>query len=113
MNGLTPNSKQAFPDVEDITRGAVTYSPSEAAKPALPCEAATYWLCQKDENRSVETQKVLELVQSLRQEYPNERTAILVRTRSHLRHIIKSLRQAGLQWLSDRHRPFRVQASYH
>ena len=90
--------KKAFPPIEDITRGAVPYNPSEAANPALNEPAATFWLCEKDESRTLETHKTVELVKSLRQQYPKERTAILVRTRSHLSQIIPALQQSNLRW---------------
>src|SRR5690606_18479753 len=113
----------AFPPTDDISRGAVKYSPSVAFNQSLPDPAVKVHAClySKDEEASTnysseretdeeeigggreqaradEAQKVVQLVQQSQAEEPEGSIAILVRTRSHLARILPALNAAGLSW---------------
>jgi ATP-dependent exoDNAse (exonuclease V) beta subunit len=107
----------AFPPTDDISRGAVKYSPSIAFNSALPDTAVNFYGCKEskddDDNSNKggdddssgrqqalerEAQTVVRLVQDAQARDPNGNIAILVRTRSHLAHILPALSAAGLSW---------------
>ena len=115
----------AFPPQDDISRGAVKYSPSIAFNQDLPDPAVSFFACAYvndtttnntkgektfDENgdddnypgkqtaQHNEADHVVRLVQQARVEDPDGTVAILVRTRSHLAQILPALNAAGLRW---------------
>lgn len=111
--------QHAFPAQDDISRGAVSYSPSVAFKPAIDGDAVNFYICSysaenksaerdKDEDaeetpsrinaQQQEAEKVVELVQQARSDNPNGSVAILVRTRNHLARILPALTAAGLHY---------------
>lgn len=106
--------QNAFPAQDDISRGAVSYSPSVAFKPAIDGDAVKFYVCtystdtnsDDDENdvssrvtaQQQEAEKVVELVQQARYDNPNGSIAILVRTRNHLARILPALTEAGLHY---------------
>lgn len=117
VNWVNTTFQKAFPAQDDISRGAVCYSPSVAFKPELPGTAVQFHACvysteqSADEENSPydestsrsdaqdqEAQKVVELVQQSRSENPNDTVAILVRTRTHLQKILPALNAAGLSY---------------
>ena len=111
--------QNAFPLQDDISRGAVCYSPSVAFKPAIDGNAVDFYVCTySSETKSVEkdkaeddeeipsrihaqqqeAEKVVELVQQARAANPGGSIAILVRTRNHLARILPALTAAGLHY---------------
>ncbi len=94
----------AFPSRDDISRGAVSYSPSIAFKPPLAHSAVNCFACIDDEQdhtatgRDSEAAKVVELVQQTQAQRPDDKIAILVRTRPHLKDILAALDRAKLSW---------------
>ena len=112
--------QHAFPPHDDISRGAVCYSPSVAFKPPLEGEAVKFYACTyssqeqpspkafeiNDDNEGLtrdsaqwqEAEKVVELVQHARHKHPDGSIAILVRTRTHLQKILPALSAAGLKY---------------
>ena len=106
--------QNAFPAQNDISRGAVSYSPSVAFKPAIDGDAVKFYACtystdtnsDDDENdvssritaQQQEAEKVVELVQQARYDNPTGSIAILVRTRNHLARILPALTEAGLHY---------------
>lgn len=107
----------AFPAQDDISRGAVKYSPSIAFNAALSEPAVNFYGCvfskPDDENaRDIdddssarrqeailrEAQSVVHLVNQARSENPDDSVAILVRNRTHLAQILPALSAAGLTW---------------
>ena len=116
VNWVNSIFQDAFPLHDDISRGAVSYSPSVAFKPAIDGDAVTFYACtytteKSDESDSddnepssrVQAQQqeaatVVELVQQARNENPNGSIAILVRTRNHLARILPALTAAGLHY---------------
>lgn len=92
VNGAFP---AIFPALEDPVRGAVRYSPCRAHRPELPGAAvAVHPLL--DFQPELEAQRVVALIQAAREEDPEGRIAILVRSRTHLAHVLPTLRQAGI-----------------
>lgn len=96
----------SFPAVDDLARGGVSYSPSEARDPlsrtaGVQCR---FWFDGDDaksaagSRRAAEAAAVAELVGQLQQEDPAQSIAILVRTRRHLDAIVPALRERGLRW---------------
>ena len=74
----------------DEASGAVPYSPSSAQHPALPGEAVR-WHCFYD--RASEAQRVVEILKEA-----SGKSAILVRNRAHLDHIVPALKDAGIRF---------------
>lgn len=124
VNWVNSIFQNAFPAQDDISRGAVSYSPSVAFKPELEGEAAQFYACTySSENKNTyahnsddtdsdeidesssrvqaqqqEAEKVVELVQQARYDNPEGSIAILVRTRNHLARILPALTAAGLHY---------------
>lgn len=99
--GVVDWVNQAFarvlPEVEDITAGAVAYSPAQAARPALPGVAVQIHARAKSTAAAQqEADDVVEVVRSTWSEDPEASVAVLVRGRSHLTAIVPALRAAGL-----------------
>ncbi|MBR9912321.1 MAG: UvrD-helicase domain-containing protein [Gammaproteobacteria bacterium] len=101
--------RQAFPDREDISRGAVAYSESIPFKQALPGDAVHIHAFLDAEDRRAEADQVVQLVQQALAQSNGEgaaggdgndgsRIAILVRNRGLLRSIIPALHGAGIRW---------------
>jgi ATP-dependent helicase/nuclease subunit A len=124
VNWVNHIFQNAFPAQDDISRGAVSYSPSVAFKPALDGDAVHFYACtysseakssetkntEKNENpnddeqpsrinaQQQEAEKVVKLVQQARTEHPDGSIAILVRTRNHLARILPALTAVGLHY---------------
>ena len=79
-----------LPSYEDEAAGAVAYSPSVAFHPA---DAEGEPVLHTFSDREGEAKRVVELVVEAR-----GKTAILVRNRSHLDHIVPALKAAGLRF---------------
>lgn len=89
--------KHVFPQEEDLTTGAVTYTESDAFHPG---EAGNSTSVEPlfSEDPVVEASKVAELVQHQRTERPDDTIAILVRARKHLQSITRALTDAGISF---------------
>ncbi|WP_439135148.1 UvrD-helicase domain-containing protein [Pseudomaricurvus sp.] len=90
--------QNAFPEADDISRGAVSYAPSIGFKPAMDGPAVSTHVFLDAPDRKAEAQKVVDLVKEALAADENGRIAILVRNRPHLREIIHALQTAGLRW---------------
>ena len=87
---------ELFPDTEDVTVGAVTYSESVAfhghdgeavqVHPAL------------EQDTAGEAEQIVELIRQAQQKNPQGTIAVLVRARSHLVDIIAALKDAALPY---------------
>lgn len=101
VDWVNENFIHAFPDTPDINRGAVPYNPSVAVK-AKEKQPAVYFhgivSKEKDTYERHEAQQIADLCQTLKQAHPQQSIAILVRNRSHLRHIVPALKSAQLHW---------------
>ncbi|PUA29492.1 MAG: DNA helicase UvrD [Cellvibrio sp. 79] len=122
VNWVNAIFQHAFPAQDDISRGAVSYSPSVAFKPALNPELhgdavqfhiSNYSSEKNDDDDDEhfyrhsnprqdaqwqEAEKVVALVQQARNKNPDGTIAILVRTRTHLQKILPALSAAGLSY---------------
>jgi ATP-dependent exoDNAse (exonuclease V) beta subunit len=94
--------ENAFPAADNLSRGAVKYSPSSAVKSVPGSGVNCIGLLRSEEDpeayRVQEAEKVVQLVQEAHQRNPDGTIAILVRTRTHLVEILPRLRAAGLSW---------------
>ncbi|MES2623919.1 MAG: UvrD-helicase domain-containing protein [Pseudomonadota bacterium] len=95
----------AFPQIDDIDRGGVHYSPSQARADVAEADAgvtAQFWIADEntdtESKRDVEAEAVATLCSRLQSEDPQQSIAILVRGRSHLNAIVPALRAHGLRW---------------
>lgn len=91
---------QVFPAIENISRGAVSYSPAIAFHPPLDTtpvsiDAFVDYPSSKI-GAKAEAEHVTDLVSNARRDDPKGSIAILVRNRTHLTEILQSLQQAGL-----------------
>lgn len=120
VNWVNEIFQNAFPLQDDISRGAVCYSPSVAFKPAIDGDAVSFYACTyPSESKNTdsrngddideeipsrlnaqqqEAEKVVELVQQARYDNPAGSIAILVRTRNHLVRILPALTAVGLHY---------------
>lgn len=95
INGAFEN---AFPLADDISRGAVRYSPCVGFKPDLAGPAVSSHVIVDAQDRRDEAQKVVDLVRESLAQQPQERVAILARNRPHLTEVLSALRKAGIKW---------------
>ncbi|MEE8059936.1 MAG: UvrD-helicase domain-containing protein [Pseudomonadales bacterium] len=89
---------QAFPLLENLSRGAVPFEYAQAFNPSAQHSEVTVFGFSGSDARLLEADKTVELVQQLQQQNPEASIAILVRSRGHLRDIIPALAKAGLRW---------------
>ena len=71
VNWINETFQQAFPDSDDIARGAVTYAPSIAFKPPLDTDAIHTQLFTASDNRQAEAEHAVKLVKAARENHPN------------------------------------------
>ena len=91
---------QVFPAIDNISRGAVSYSPAIAFHPPydttpVSIDAFVDYPSSKI-GAKAEAEHVTDLVSNARRDDPEGSIAILVRNRTHLTEILESLQQAGL-----------------
>lgn len=97
---------RAYPAQDDISRGAVSYSPSIAFKAELPITAVNCYACVADpdddnatqSSRFAEADKIVDIIKHTQAERPEDTIAVLVRSRPHLKHTLQKLTEAGLSW---------------
>lgn len=88
---------KVLPNQENVRLGAVPFIQSTATKnTAIPMKVNTYLISEKDYD--YEAQQVVDIVQQVQQANPEEKIAILVRSRTHLSHIIPALKAANLSY---------------
>ena len=111
----------AFPAEDDISRGAVKYSPSNAFKPELEGDAVELYLSpfiKTDDSKDVddeledansgsgnryiaelqEAEAVAQLIKNIRNLHPEDSIALLARGRNHLQQIFPAMSRLGLSW---------------
>lgn len=118
VNWVNEKFSSAFPQENDIGRGAVVYTKSIAFKPELAGAPVKFFVSpyannkaddktsteESSESQSLyfaeenENQAIAELIQHLRSEHPNESVALLARSRSHLQSLFPALSRLGLKW---------------
>ncbi|MGG7054926.1 UvrD-helicase domain-containing protein [Nitrosomonas sp. ANs5] len=86
-----------LPYLDDVSTGAVSYTPAKASHPLFHDKAVTvYPYLQRDD--VAEAEQVVTIVQQAKKMQPDGKIAILVRNRSHLASIVPRLRQVGLRF---------------
>ncbi len=86
---------------ENINQGAVHFSPASAyAQQASRDAVRYYWQTESDTlaaNQS-EAEKIVGIIQHIKQQHPQETIAILVRARSHLSELLPALNAASIAY---------------
>jgi ATP-dependent helicase/nuclease subunit A len=93
--------KQIFPDFNEVATGAISYSPSVSTLSplaALTEESMVMISALENANETAHAAYVVDAVLRDRKNYPNDKIAILVRSRSHLAEIIPALKKSGLNY---------------
>ncbi len=88
---------RAFPQQEQIARGAVRYAHSQAFKAATDDSEVKLFGLRGDSDGRLEAMQCVGLVQRALREGDGE-IAILVRNRGHLAQIVPALAEAGIDW---------------
>ncbi|MCP8898387.1 UvrD-helicase domain-containing protein [Gilvimarinus xylanilyticus] len=94
----------AFPQQDDISRGAVSYSPSNAFKAAAPNQAVQVKVFAYDEAQEqtrehaqqTEARAIIDLVRHALRQDPEGSIAVLGRNRGHLSLVIDALNREGI-----------------
>ncbi|ARN75867.1 UvrD-helicase domain-containing protein [Oceanicoccus sagamiensis] len=98
VSWINSTFSQAFPLLENLSRGAVPFEHAEAFNASDSGSEITVEGFMGEDARLQEAERVVQLVQHSQAENPRASIAILVRNRSHLRDIIPALSRAGLSW---------------
>ena len=97
VSWVNASFRRLLPAAEDLASGAVPFAESEAVKAAAH-EPAVMVHPSLARDRAGEAERVAELVRAARIDDPAQRIAILVRSRSHLAHIVPALKDVGLRF---------------
>lgn len=89
----------AFPQENDLSRGAVRYAQSIPFSTAQERSCVHFIACVDDAEGTLEAEQVASIISSLRAQAPHESIALLVRSRTHLRSIIPRLQAAQIPWV--------------
>ncbi len=112
VNWINEQFQLAFPEQDDISRGAVKYSLSNAFKQKLGNNAVELFLSaftkpdeksdDDDDYRFIaeqqEAESIAQLIKELREKHPEDSIALLARSRNHLQHIFPAMTRLGLSW---------------
>lgn len=103
VNWVNDVFSKAFPQQIDISRGAVPYSNADSLHTAIPNQGVELSLISfAPENKylaeQAEADAVVRRTVALRENFPEDSIAILVRNRGHLSLIVRGLRESGLTW---------------
>jgi ATP-dependent helicase/nuclease subunit A len=98
--------QRAFPQQANISHGAVPYASAEVIHENQDSDGVSVDLIhyQREDRllaQIAEADLVTSKTLSLRQRFPEDSIAVLVRTRGQLQSIIPALRNAGLQWTAS------------
>ncbi|MBL4826494.1 MAG: UvrD-helicase domain-containing protein, partial [Spongiibacteraceae bacterium] len=89
---------QAFPQEDNLSRGAVPFDEATAFKPTDTRAKVAVLGFTGDQARTLEAERTVALVQEALQSDSEGSIAVLVRSRSHLLEIIPALSRAGIHW---------------
>jgi len=99
INWLNTVFTDAFPKEDDISSGAICFSPSRAHQNLGGAIEPTVLLMPEHEQESLEEAKaIVTLIQKTKSQDPKGSIAILVRSRTHLSEILALLRQEGIEY---------------
>ncbi|TAK78789.1 MAG: hypothetical protein EPO11_00900 [Gammaproteobacteria bacterium] len=87
-----------FPPSNDIASGAVAYSPSVSPQSKADDHSAIEIKGFFDEVGQAQANHIVALVQETKKNHPDEKIAILVRSRSYLESIIPALKKANISY---------------
>lgn len=87
---------KVFPSFEDISSGAVSYSPSTTSKADQKKEIPVKLHPFINADDHTQANAIIRIIQTTKREHPEEKIAILVRSRTHLKAIIPALKAANL-----------------
>lgn len=87
-----------FPTVDDIGRGAVSFSASYAKKNEMQAKISINSFQADTENDQQQAKSILNCIIQHQAQYPEDTIAILVRSRSHLATIIPTLNKANISF---------------
>ncbi|BBB15159.1 UvrD/REP helicase [Candidatus Rickettsiella viridis] len=88
---------QLLPKKENINQGAITFAPAIAFQTQNTEKAVgMYWMNEEDSLR--EANKIIAIIQEIRQKNPHDSIAILVRARTHLKDLLPALQAARLSY---------------
>ncbi len=90
--------RQAFPGRDDMARGAVTYSPSDAVRPPLKEPGVVTHFFSADIDASVWENTFVDTIRNLLRQEPTSSIAVLVRNREHAVPLMQALRQAEIRY---------------
>lgn len=97
MDWVNATFARIMPECEDISTGAVVYTPSVATHGTLTGHAVN--ICPfLEKNEAAEARQVIEIILRTRHDHPDGTIAILVRNRSHLTEIVEQIKAAGLRF---------------
>ncbi len=98
VNWINATFGQAFPDSDNINLGAVSYSPSTAFDESPDSNNVQCFAFIDDEQQFHSSTHVVNTLQALRQQHPQDSIAILVRSRNQIQPLLPALQQSGLAW---------------
>ena len=97
VNWVNQHFPKILPAFDDITTGAVTYSPSIAAHDAIHAVPVKLHALI-NAPAAAQAEHIAQLIQQIKLENPSETITILVRSRAHLATIIPTLKVAQLSY---------------
>ena len=98
VNWVNSTFEQAFPSLENLSRGAVPFEHAHAFKSMDPKAGVEIFGFCGDKSPLDEAQKTVELVQQVMEQDPDASIGLLVRSRSHLSAILPALSKASISW---------------
>jgi ATP-dependent helicase/nuclease subunit A len=90
--------KNVFPTHEDISSGAISFSPSMAFKSDDMTQAVTLHPFNENENENQSAHEIISIIKKSQQNNPAGSICILVRTRNNLSSIIPALKKANISY---------------
>lgn len=87
-----------FPDQDDMTSGAVSYSPCQSGQPPMNENSPVTLHSFFNETAETMANAIRDVILKIKKTTPSETIAILVRSRTHLEAILPALKSAQLSW---------------
>lgn len=97
INWFNQSFSQIFPTTNNISKGAVTFSPS-TAQTQEETETTVQLHPFIDADEIVQAEKIASIIQSIQANDPKKSIAILVRARSHLSKVLSALNAAKISY---------------
>lgn len=98
VNWVNQHFKTILPAHEDVSTGAISFSPSAAAHEEEHAQKAVTLHSFINQTETVQADAIIDLIKETQKNHPTENIAILVRSRTHLESIIPALKQANLSY---------------